>query len=455
MALKVIDISYYNTITDWQKVKNACDAVIIRLGYRGCTSGKIVYDECFKVFLDACKKYGIPYSIYFFPTSISDTEAVEEADFIINAVKAFDMKLSLPVFLDSEVVKRNQTGRSDKLSKARRTQYANRIFKRLKEAQIPYGIYASTYWYSDCLHDGDLDEDCERWVAQYASKCTYKHTYMMWQYTSKASIDGVKGNCDASHLYTQLLENKSLTQEQDSHADIIEKATRWMEDTAADAAHGYDQRYRWGEKGDYDCSSAVITAWQYAGVPVKSAGATYTGNMLSAFVKCGFTDVTDYVNRQTGSGLMRGDVLLNTAHHTAMYVGDGKEVEASINEKGKTTGGTPGDQTGKEFLIRSYRNYPWTHILRFKGSLVSGGDFRTPSKTKRYTGIVVTKRDPLNVRKGPGTEYALCQTFGPLAKGAEVDVCDSHTASDGSEWLYICYRGAKWGFVSAKYIKEV
>ena len=146
MALKVIDISYYNTITDWQKVKNACDAVIIRLGYRGCTSGKIVYDEMFKVFLDACKKYGIPYSIYFFPTSISDTEAVEEADFIINAVKAFDMKLSLPVFLDSEVVKRNQTGRSDKLSKAKRTQYANRIFKRLKEAQIPYGIYASTYW---------------------------------------------------------------------------------------------------------------------------------------------------------------------------------------------------------------------------------------------------------------------------------------------------------------------
>ena len=61
MALKVIDISYYNTITNWQSVKTACDAAIIRLGYRGCTSGKIVYDEMFKTFLDACKKYGIPY----------------------------------------------------------------------------------------------------------------------------------------------------------------------------------------------------------------------------------------------------------------------------------------------------------------------------------------------------------------------------------------------------------
>ena len=455
MALKVIDISYYNTITNWQSVKAACDAVIIRLGYRGCTSGKIVYDECFKTFLDACKKYGIPYSIYFFPTSISESESIEEAQFIINAIKAYDMKLSLPVFLDSEVVRSDKSGRSDKLSKARRTQYANRIFKELKKAGIPYGIYASTYWFSDCLHDGDLDEDCERWVAQYASKCTYKRTYIMWQYTSSASIAGVKGGCDASHLYTQLIDNKSILQSQDSHEDVIEKATQWMIDTANDSAHGYDQRYRWGEKGDYDCSSAVITAWQYAGVPVKTAGATYTGNMLSAFHKCGFTDVTDYVDRQTGKGMIRGDVLLNTVHHTAMYIGNGQEVEASINEKGRVSGGQPGDQTGKEFLIRSYRNYPWTHILRFKGSSVASGDFRTPSKNVRYTGIVATKSDPLNVRKGPGTEYGKCQTFGPLAKGTQVDVCDTTTAADGSTWLYICYRGAKYGFVSAKYIREV
>ena len=105
-------------------------------------------------------------------------------------------------------------------------------------------------------------------------------------------------------------------------------------------------------------------------------------------------------------------------------------------------------------MIRNYRNYPWTHVLRFKGSQ-GGADFRTPSKNVRYTGVVATKSDPLNVRKGPGTEYGLCQTFGPLAKGTRVDVCDTTTAADGSTWLYICYRGAKYGFVSAKYIREV
>ena len=147
-----------------------------------------------------------------------------------------------------------------------------------------------------------------------------------------------------------------------------EKAIKQMEDWAKDDSHGYDQDYRWGEKGDYDCSSAVIQAWQNAGVPVKSGGATYTGDMKNVFLKNGFKDITASVNRGTGTGLKRGDVLLNEAHHVAMYCGNGKEVESSINEKGTAHGGKPGDQTGKEFLVRSYRNYPWNCILRYQES---------------------------------------------------------------------------------------
>ena len=110
--------------------------------------------------------------------------------------------------------------------------------------------------------------------------------------------------------------------------DRINKAINWMEETAKDDRHGYCQDHRWGTDGDYDCSSAVITAWEQAGVPVKTKGATYTGNMLPVFKANGFQDVTAQVNRSTGAGLARGDVLLNTTHHTAMYCGNGKEVEA-------------------------------------------------------------------------------------------------------------------------------
>lgn len=153
--------------------------------------------------------------------------------------------------------------------------------------------------------------------------------------------------------------------------EIRERAIEIMEDWARDNSHGYDQIFRWGERGDYDCSAAVISAWEKAGVPVKTRGATYTGDMYDVFLSCGFENVTAMVNRVSGAGLLRADVLLNHKRHTAMFCGDGMEVEASINEMGTATGGQPGDQTGKEFLLRPYRNYPWDCVLRYAGN---GGD---------------------------------------------------------------------------------
>ena len=132
---------------------------------------------------------------------------------------------------------------------------------------------------------------------------------------------------------------------------------------ANDNTHGYSQANRWGK--DYDCSSLVITVVENAGIPVKSkGGATYTGNMLSAFKRCGFTDVTNLVNLATGAGLIRGDILLNRMHHTEIYIGNGRNVGAHISETGGVTGQT-GDQTGKEICTNAYYNYPWSNVLRY------------------------------------------------------------------------------------------
>jgi LysM repeat protein len=63
--------------------------------------------------------------------------------------------------------------------------------------------------------------------------------------------------------------------------------------------------------------------------------------------------------------LKRGDILLNEKHHTAIYVGDGNIVHASLNEKGGIYGGKTGDQTGKEICVRSYYDRPWDLVLRY------------------------------------------------------------------------------------------
>jgi len=135
---------------------------------------------------------------------------------------------------------------------------------------------------------------------------------------------------------------------------------------ANDPRHGYDQTSRWGP--DYDCSSFLSYVWQAVGVPVRDKGATYTGNMYPAFTAAGFRNVTGSINLKTGAGLKSGDVLLNTVHHTAMYIGGGKVVQASGNEKGGITGGKTGDQTGREIAAGSYYNYPWDYVLRYEES---------------------------------------------------------------------------------------
>lgn len=138
---------------------------------------------------------------------------------------------------------------------------------------------------------------------------------------------------------------------------VIEKAIAWALGIANDPAHGYDQSSRWGP--DYDCSSFVIQAFREAGL---SLTATYTGNMKYDFLRHGFVAVTD-------GTLKRGDVLLHEKNHTALYIGNGQIVQASINERGGITGGQTGDQTGSEIGVRSYYNYPWDVVLRYIGDL--------------------------------------------------------------------------------------
>lgn len=142
--------------------------------------------------------------------------------------------------------------------------------------------------------------------------------------------------------------------------DAIALAKQW----AADNSHGYDQTNRWGP--DYDCSSFLISVWEAVGVPVKTNGATWTGNMKDVFCRCGFEVVTtDPGELIIGAGLRDGDIVLNNENHVAMLVDGYRLVQASINEKGTANGGQTGDQTGREISIVNWYSFPWNCALRY------------------------------------------------------------------------------------------
>ena len=138
-------------------------------------------------------------------------------------------------------------------------------------------------------------------------------------------------------------------------------AVDWVKEIAADDTHGYSQTSRWGDP-NYDCSSFIISAFEDAGIPVKDAGATYTGNMKEAFLKSGFEWIpgTPDVN-----DLQPGDVLLRVGYHTEMYVGDGKMIGAHSNSDGQD-----GDSSGGEISVSEYTDKKWDGVLRYVGNTV-------------------------------------------------------------------------------------
>ena len=152
---------------------------------------------------------------------------------------------------------------------------------------------------------------------------------------------------------------------------------------ARDNSHGYSQYNRWGP--DYDCSSLMYHCARKAGYNVPNSGTRYTGTMIQHFMSAGFRcDAFD----GNLNDLERGDILLNTQYHTAMYIGNGQIVEASIDERGGIAGATKGDQTGKEIHIRSVYNYPWTHVLTPpKESASTTSNTQSASTSKEQTTV--------------------------------------------------------------------
>lgn len=163
---------------------------------------------------------------------------------------------------------------------------------------------------------------------------------------------------------------------------IIESAVQWAIDTANSNRSGYSQVSRWGNP-DYDCSSFVITAFQQAGLKLREAGASYTGNMRSAFIACGFVDVTNSVGLSSGYGIQAGDVLLNYSAHACLAIGNGKVANCRTDE-GNPQGG---DQSGNEIRIQNYWNFPWNCILRYKGK-----EQAQSNELKPATGNVSTEK---------------------------------------------------------------
>ncbi|HIZ10790.1 MAG TPA: glycoside hydrolase family 25 protein [Candidatus Eubacterium faecavium] len=189
-----IDVSSHNGQINWKSVANSTDFAIIRAGYRGYGTGKIVADPAFEENMDAANKAGIPAGVYFYSQAISPDEAREEAEFVLDLIRGYDV--DLPVFIDFEYAHGSSgelTGRlyEQELSSSEASQIINAFCGTVTHSGKYAGVYSSSSMLNMHVDTSKLDNNLYIWVADYNEAVTYLGAYDIWQYTKNGTCEGV------------------------------------------------------------------------------------------------------------------------------------------------------------------------------------------------------------------------------------------------------------------------
>lgn len=194
-----IDVSKWNKEIDWDKVKKAgVEYAIIRVGYRGSSTGALVEDPYFEKNIRGAIASDVPVGVYFFTQATNEVEAVEEASMVIKLCQNY--KLDYPVFIDTESA--GGDGRADRLDAETRTLVCDAFCTTIKNAGFDAGVYASRNWLNEHLISKELEEHII-WLAEYREAPLYQGYYQMWQYSSNGSIDGIEGRVDLNLSYIE------------------------------------------------------------------------------------------------------------------------------------------------------------------------------------------------------------------------------------------------------------
>lgn len=198
----VVDVSTYNGDIDWHAVKAAgIDYALIRVGYRGWGTAKLVLDSRFDQNMRGATAAGLQVGAYIVTQAVNTAEAVEEASFIVEKCRGYSV--TLPLAIDVEWAGDRQTGeegRANSLSAAARTSVINAFAETVQSAGYTPMVYANKNWMTNYINAPGIVSYCKVWVAQYADiDCTtYNGRFDMWQFRSDGGVHGIGGNVDMS-----------------------------------------------------------------------------------------------------------------------------------------------------------------------------------------------------------------------------------------------------------------
>ena len=192
---KVIDVSLYNGVIDWETVARYgdIDGVIIRIVQH--PNGSYIEDSQFANNLAGCRKYGIPFGVYIYDYSNNTADAFNEAELVTSILKKYNIsseELTYPVYFDME---RNVHTTQQMTDNA--AVFINQMSN--------HGYEANIYSYRSLLNEflnSQYIWSKTSWLAAYTKTMGWEnphyHGKFGWQYTSSGVIPGINGSVDIS-----------------------------------------------------------------------------------------------------------------------------------------------------------------------------------------------------------------------------------------------------------------
>ena len=218
-----VDVSQYQKIIDWNKVKAAgIDYAIIRAtrySSSGVNGTHLTVDSKFHTNMKNAIAAGIKVGVYVYSYASTVTEARKEAEYVVSLVQGY--KMTYPIYFDIEEGSRNKSS-----LRTANTNMAIAFCDTVIEAGYKAGVYSGASFMVNALDLSKLSK-YDIWVARYlynsdtvfnfpsnmtlvnkvigmGYKYNNKYTSInadMWQYTSSGSISGIPGRVDMNYGY--------------------------------------------------------------------------------------------------------------------------------------------------------------------------------------------------------------------------------------------------------------
>lgn len=194
MNKKGIDVSKHQGIINWNKVKKAgIEFAIIRAGY-----GKSTVDKYFIENIVGANTAGIEIGIYWFIYAKNKEEALKNAEMCHKTIEKYKNIITMKVWADWEYDSDNNSIKNGVTqTKNSRTEIVMTFLEYLKDKGYEVGNYANPDYLKNKFND--LSK-YPLWLARYSDSMG-EYNPLMWQYTSKGNIDGIKGNVDMNIYY--------------------------------------------------------------------------------------------------------------------------------------------------------------------------------------------------------------------------------------------------------------